>query len=109
MKRISILLGVFAVLTANAQPVTSEEALESQLATRLSKASSLIAYDVKPNEVVRDRVSYSGIAVQLLKTDNLLQLFNPAAPAKYGSAEDNVLRDSVSGRASAWKLLSIGF
>lgn len=109
MKRIFILLGVFAIYTANSQPATSEEALESQLITRLSKASSLIAYDVKLNEIVRGPVTYSGIAVETLKTSNPLQLFNPAAPAKYGSSEDNVLRDSVSGRASGWKFFSIGF
>jgi hypothetical protein len=45
--------------------------------------------------------------VQLLKTDNPLQLLNPAAPARYGSAEDNVIRDSFTGTASARKIFSI--
>jgi hypothetical protein len=47
--------------------------------------------------------------VELLNIRNPLQLVNPAAPAKYGSAEDNVLRDPISGRVSGWKIFSIGF
>jgi hypothetical protein len=64
---------------------------------------------VKANEVVKGNVTYSGSAVEAFKTGNPLQLFNPFAPAKYDSGEDNVLRDSVTGRASAWKLFSIRF
>jgi len=109
MKTVFILLATFAVYSASAQPATNEEALDSQLITRLSKASSLMRYDAKPNEVVSGHVTYSGIAVELLKSHNPLQLVNPLAPASYGSADDNVLRDSVSGRASAWKIFSIGF
>ena len=109
MKRISIVVVALAVCCANAQPATSEKALDSQAITRLSKATSLPAYQARPNEVVRGRVVYSGIAVELLHTHNPLQLFNPLAPAKYGSGFDNVLRDPISGRADGWKIFSIGF
>jgi hypothetical protein len=54
-------------------------------------------------------VTYSGIAVQALKTRKPLQLINPAAPPQYGSPEDNVLRNPVSGEVSGWKLFSIRF
>jgi hypothetical protein len=47
--------------------------------------------------------------VEVVRTSNLLQLINPLAPAKYGSGEDNTLRDSFTGRATGWKLFSIRF
>ena len=99
----------FAVLASGHASARAQDSMESQLNARLAKASSLSLREVRPNEIVKDDVAYSGIAVQMIKTDNLLQLFNPAAPAKYGSAEDNTLRDPITGRASAWKLFSIRF
>ena len=64
---------------------------------------------MKANEIVKGNVAYSGIVVEAIKTDNLLQLFNPFAPAKYGSAEDNTLDDVATGKPRAWKLFSIRF
>jgi len=104
-----VLVGGFAVLTSGVQLACAQDSMESQLNTRLARASSLSLREVRPNEIVKGDIAYSGIAVQVIKTDNLLQLFNPAAPAKYGSAEDNTLRDPLTGRAPAWKLFSIRF
>jgi hypothetical protein len=109
MKTVSIVICSLAVLAANAQTPPTEGALESELAGRLGKAGPLSAQEVKPNEVVKRGVTYSGIAVQLLKTDNPLQLINPLAPPRYGSPEDNVLRDSITGGVSGWKIFSIRF
>ena len=109
MKRTIILVCGFVVLMGGTQLACAQDSMESQLNARLAKASSLSLREAKPNEIVKADIAYSGIAVQAIKTDNLLQLFNPAAPAKYGSAEDNTLRDSITGRASAWKLFSIRF
>ena len=83
--------------------------LESQLSDRLANAISLSLNERNPNEVVKGNIAHSGIAVAAFKTDNLLQLFNPFAPPKYGSGEDNVLRDLETDRISGWKLFSIGF
>jgi hypothetical protein len=83
--------------------------MESQLGARLSKAMTLSSNEVKPNAVVKGKVAYSGMAVSAFKTDNLVQLFNPFAPARYGAALDNALRDPGTGRARAWKVLSIQF
>lgn len=63
----------------------------------------------QPNQVKIGNVVVEGIAVQLIKTDHRLQLINPAAPAKYGPAEQNVVRDPVTGRVQGWKFLSIQF
>jgi hypothetical protein len=109
MKRMTMVLFGFAALAAAAYPAYGQESMESQLSTRLSKAISLSASKVKANEIVKGKVAYSGIAVSAFKTDNLVQLFNPFAPARYGSALDNALNDPGTGRARAWKVFSIRF
>ena len=109
MKRMSLLLFGFAVLAAAAQSAHAQDTMESQLSARLGKAISLSANEVKPNEIAKGNVAYSGIAVEAVKTDNLLQLFNPFAPAAYGSADDNTLHDPGTGKARGWKLFSIQF
>jgi hypothetical protein len=104
-----ILLCSLAALAVGAPLAGAQDSLESQLGARLGKGSALSSGEVKANQIVRANVTYSGIAVEVLKTDNLLQLFNPFAPDKYGSAEDNTLPDPVTGKARAWKLFSIRF
>jgi hypothetical protein len=47
--------------------------------------------------------------VLLSKTGNPLQLINPAAPPAYGSPEDNVARDPITGEISGLSLFSISF
>lgn len=65
--------------------------------------------EVKPNEIRTPAISADGIAVQAVKSGNLLQLINPFAPARYGKAEDNVVQDDVTGRIVGLKFLSIHF
>jgi hypothetical protein len=96
-------------VSAAAQPARTEDLLESQFSDRLAKASSLSLSEGNPNEIVKGNFAYGGIAVAAFKTDNLLQLVNPFAPAKYGSGEDNLLRDLKTARGSGWKLLQIRF
>ena len=62
-----------------------------------------------PNETAHGRLKVDGILVQLVKTDNPLQLINRAAPERYGSAEDNVVRDPTSGKVSGLKFLKLRF
>ncbi len=109
MKRMFILLAGAAMLTSGALAARAQDSMESQLSARLGKASELSSREVKANEIVKGNVAYSGIVVEAIKTDNLLQLFNPFAPAKYGSAEDNTLDDVATGKPRAWKLFSIRF
>ena len=109
MKTIAVTACILAALTAYAQPPSAEGSLESQLTSRLGKTGTSSLQAAKPNEIVKGRVTYSGIAVQALKTRKPLQLINPAAPPQYGSPEDNLLRNPVSGEVSGWKLFSIRF
>jgi hypothetical protein len=98
-----------AVVGAAPQKASAEDLLESQLSDRLAKASLLSLSEGNPNEIVKRNFAYSGIAVAAIKTDNPLQLISPLAPAKYGSGEDNVLRDLKTRRTSGWKLFQIQF
>jgi len=109
MNKKSILVCGLAVLAVGASEARAQDSMESQLDARLGKAASLSMSEVKLNEIVKGNVAYSGIVVDVWKTDSLPALLNPFAPARYGSAEDNTLRDSITERASGWKLFSIRF
>ena len=87
---------------------TDGKSMQSTTAIQAPKKRAL-TQEAKPNEIVGEKVSYSGIAVQLVKTDNPLQLINPAAPAKYGSPEDNTLRNPIDGKVLGLKIFSIRF
>ncbi len=126
MKRYLVLLSVLATLGAYAAdpPRTdtnsgtnssSGTANNSSLQTsgtsqsQAAKNRQSLNQEAKPNEIIGSKVSYSGIAVQLVKTDNPVQLINPAAPARYGSPEDNTLRDPIEGKVIGLKIFSIKF
>ena len=108
MKKLAILVFTLGVFTANAQTTRTERLLEST-GTQRGKQTSGLSFAAKPNEIVKGNVAYSGVAVQVVKTSNPLQLVNPAASPRYGAAEDNVSRDLFSGRASGLKIFSIRF
>jgi len=63
----------------------------------------------RPNEIPFGRGTAGGIFIQLLKTDNPLQLINPAAPECYGSANDNIVQDITSRKPSGLKILEFRF
>jgi hypothetical protein len=108
MKKLVVLVCVFGALTAYAQTASADRLLESTGAQRGKPATGL-AGAAKPNEILKGNVAYSGVAVQLLKAPNPLQLFNPAAPPQYGSAQDNLVRDPTTGRAFGLKIFSLRF
>ncbi len=128
MKKYLVLLSILAVLgfsaqaeqpkTPTAAPAKTEVAKadvakpDSSLqsaATPVPKKRQSLNLDEKPNEIIRDKVGYSGIAVQLVKTDDPVQLINPAAPARYGSPEDNTLRNPIDGKVLGLKIFSVRF
>jgi hypothetical protein len=65
----------------------------------------------KPNEVVIGKHTYSGVAVQLVKTKNPLQLINPLAPPEYGYGHENLDRDVITRKVhyGAFKIFSVSF
>ena len=62
-----------------------------------------------PNQTKWGTFTTEGIAIQLAKTPNPLQLINPAATADYGSAEANVVRDPINRKVSGLKIFSLHF
>ncbi len=108
MKKLVVLVCALGALTAHAQVTSAERLIESAKPQR-GKQTSALTPEGKANEIVKGNVAYNGVAVQLVKASNPLQLFNPAAPARYGSAQDNVLRDPTTGLAAGLKFLSLRF
>ena len=107
MKRLTVVLGVLVAFSAWAES-GKEETLETLTAKRAREHPPEVQLS-KPNEITVGNLTYSGIAVEVVKTDNPLQLVNPFAPDRYGQAEDNVVRDAISNRVSGLKILSIQF
>jgi hypothetical protein len=62
-----------------------------------------------PNAITFERFTLRGVAVQWFKTDNLLQLFNPLAPARYGSGDRNLVHDPFTGRPKGFTIFAIDF
>ena len=109
MKKLAILAFALSAFAVYGQSnLSADKAVESAGAQR-GKPTPRLGQAPKANEIVRGNVVYSGVAVQVVRTSNPLQLVNPAAPARYGSAEDNVLRDPTTGRSEGLKFLSIRF
>jgi hypothetical protein len=111
MKPFLAVVALFAVLGTYAQTTPVDDSMETQIRQRMATRpdqSLLTLKQEKPNEIKGDRVTYSGILVELAKTDRPWELINPAAPPEYGSSEDNVVRDPQSGREGL-KLFSIQF
>ena len=73
-------------------------------------ASPVISLELpKPNEIVKGKVTYSGIFVTAAKTGRPLQMLNPLAPPEYGSPEDNTVRDPATGRGIGLKFFALKF
>jgi hypothetical protein len=93
----------------NAPPEQARNVVQIQ--PRRSSTNGLpqmVLKEPKANEVTVGQHTYSGIMVQIIKAKNPLQLLNPAAPAEYGSAWDNLDECTVSGNGTL-KLFSFSF
>ena len=94
MKMFLTLLSALTVgLTVYAQSAGSA-AMESQIRRGLLDSRNqgvITTRSENPNEIRRGEVSYEGVIVQFIKSDNKLQLINPAAPPQYGSGRDNLV------------------
>ena len=113
MIRVAILVLALSVWAARGQTTNNpapprDEALKTKIATQAEETPPE-PRQAKPNEIQGKNVTYSGIAVAAIKTDRVLQLFNPAAPSRYGSAEANVVREPGTRKVSGLKIFSIEF
>src|SRR5947208_1042146 len=108
MKGIFTLFAAFGLIAADSPSVQTDESMEARAARRLRETKIEITLE-RPNELTVKGLTLDGAAVQAVRADNPLQLFNPFAPPEYGRAEANVSWDPVSGKASGLKLFSIKF
>jgi hypothetical protein len=111
MKPFLAVIALFTTLAAYSQTTPGADEMDAQIRQRMAirpDPSLLTLQPQKPNEIRRGNVTYSGILVELAKTDRRWELINPAAPQEYGSSQDNVVRDPNTGREGL-KLFSIGF
>jgi hypothetical protein len=108
MLSLFILYSALGLVAGNTEAPWTNDSLESQTAKRAAE-TPLTLTEKKPNEIKSGRYTLSGIAVQVATTDNVLQLINPFAPAEYGRAEQNVVWEPNSGKASGLKIFSIQF
>jgi hypothetical protein len=107
MKTLLILLTVLTAGTLAAQPPKN---IDHSVNAAPSERESLIV--VRPeaaNSIAGRKVVYSGIAVQVSKAKQPLQLINPLAPAQYGSGHENLDRDLITGKVTGFKIISISF
>jgi hypothetical protein len=96
-------------VATNAPPEQARNVLQVQpLRSSTNGFPQVVLKEPKANEVTVGQHTYSGIVVQIIKAKNPLQLLNPAAPAEYGSAWDNLEQFTISGN-SALKLFSFSF
>lgn len=97
-----------AAETTNAPPASREETLQTDLVARARQTPLSLPED-KPNRIVGKKVAFSGISIFVFKTRNPLQLINPAAPARLGNAEENVVRDPATRQVSGLKIFCVEF
>ena len=55
------------------------------------------------------QITYDGISMKVMRSENPLQLINPMAPKKYGPGEANVVRDPVTSKPTGLKLFSLSW
>ena len=107
MRTLVLVVLMSGAIAAAGQTANSDKVLET---TRSGGKQTATAFrPEKANEIRKGNVIYSGVLVQIAKARNPAQLINPAAPSQYGSAEDNVARDLMTGRALGLKLFAIRF
>jgi hypothetical protein len=113
MKNLLVLLAALAAVSASAQTTNApaQRPVESYQAqgTARSRENRATLREVKANEIVAGKVTYSGILVEVAKTRRPLQLVNPLAPPVYGGPEDNIARDPVRGKILGLKFFEIKF
>jgi hypothetical protein len=108
MKTLPILMGALLAGAVAAHGTPSDGELEAKIVRRVQE-NLRTAGPEKANRITGRNVTYSGIAVALVKAENKLQLLNPLAPEEYGNAEDSVVRDPVNHKVSGLKIFSIEF
>jgi hypothetical protein len=107
MKTTTLTIVLVSALAAcdQASAVTSQHA-RSHSTTLGQRRHSVQSH--RPAAEARPQVT--GVIPRAIRSGNPLQMLNPFAPAKYGTAEENTVLDpDVPGRGDGIKLLSVSF
>jgi hypothetical protein len=107
MKTTTLIILMVAALMAcdQASAVTSQHA-RSHSTTLVQRRHSVQSH--RPAAEAGPQVT--GVIARAIRSRNPLQMLNPFAPAKYGTAEENAVLDpDVPGRGDGIKLLSVSF
>jgi hypothetical protein len=106
------MIGILTLLAAfgllDNPTVQTDDAIDARFARRVRETNVEITLE-RPNEATFKGLTLSGIAVQLVRTDNPLQLVNPFAPPEYGAAEANVSWSPITGKAHGLKVFALTF
>ena len=80
-----------SAVATNTQPSAADQWLQVKPSPSFLENMPQLEFALpKANEVTVGRLTLSGVAIQVIKAKNPLELLNPVAPAQYGSGTDNV-------------------
>jgi hypothetical protein len=102
------LFAATALLAAPPKTKSTDPVNDAQLYAP-GQTSVLTVKKPTPNQIAGHKVVYSGIAVQVIKTKNPINLVNPWAPAEYGTGDCNLERDTITAKPVGFRFLSISF
>jgi len=106
---IVLILTVCSISNSFGQTNQTEISKQTEVGQKPKQAVTIVPPAKPAPTGLRKKATYSGVLVQVTKTDNPLQLINPFAPARYGSGFSNLRVDPVTGRAQGISLLTIGY
>jgi hypothetical protein len=97
-------------------PVNAAEVMTSAAATPKHRLSHRTVFTNRHHTVetnaplIELKPQVPGVIPRISRGDDPLQMINPFAPGKYGTAEENTVPDpDVPGRGDGIKLLSVSF
>ena len=97
---------VAALVACDQLSAATSQYASSQSTTLVQRRHSVQSH--RPAGEARPQVT--GVIPRAIRSGNPLQMLNPLAPAKYGTAEENVvLNPDVPGKWDGIKLLGISF
>jgi hypothetical protein len=101
-----IILFVAALVACDQLSAATSQHARSHSTTLVQRRHSVQSH--RPAAEARPQVT--GVIPRAIRSGNPLQMLNPLAPAKYGTAEENVVPNpDVPGKWDGIKLLGISF
>ena len=109
MKLLKLIILSALALPCMAQPESQLDAVPASERMQPTTVLQVQSPDVNNYNLKAEERIYSGIAVQLIRAPQPLQLINPLAPKSYGSGQENLVLDTRDRRPVGLKFFSINF